>query len=814
MSAFHDNALMGASGSQGYTISRSVRLRSSASAYFNRTPATAGTSNKTFTYSAWVKRGSLGSIQNLISSPSSGNSDSLRFSAADALEYNWQDTVVGQVTTTQVFRDPAAWYHIMFAMDTTQATASNRFKLYVNGVQVTAFSTASYPAQNTVVNNTAAVATKLGQYANASSQNFDGYLTEINFVDGQALTPSSFGQTNSITGVWQPIKYSGTYGTNGFYLNFSDNSAATAAAIGKDYSGNGNNWTPNNISVTSGVTYDSMIDSPTVSAASSNYAVLNPLDAQGTATLSDANLTIASATTAHKNRKATLLIPSSGKWYWELTTASTCSSSVILGWGLQTTSAATDSQAGNANTWMAQNDANQDIFNQTTSVLSTGSAVSGGSIRQVAYDADTGKLWFGINNTWYSSTDLTSGNPSAGTNQCMTLSAGDYFPTITCYNLTANANFGQRPFSYTPPTGFVALNTQNLPAPTISNGALYMAATTYTGNGATGQSVVNSGNNTAAISFKPDFVWVKVRSTAGTDHYLADSVRGATKYLQSDTTAAEGTNNGITAFNSNGFSVGAVGDTNTNGATIVGWQWQAGKGATSSNTSGSITSTVSVNATAGFSVVTYTGTGANATVGHGLGVAPSMIIIKCRDSATDPSWIVGHTGIVMGTGRLILNGTDANSNAGASSLWNSTAANSSVFSLGTYSSVNQNTLRFVAYLFAEVAGFSRFGSYTGNGSSDGPFVYLGFRPRWILLKRTDSSFGGDWEIWDTSRSTYNAVNAELYANSSSSESSATNPDILSNGFKIRSSAANYNASGGTYVYACFAENPYKLALAR
>jgi hypothetical protein len=168
----------------------------------------------------------------------------------------------------------------------------------------------------------------------------------------------------------------------------------------------------------------------------------------------------------------------------------------------------------------------------------------------------------------------------------------------------------------------------------------------------------------------------------------------------------------------------------------------------------------------------------------------------------------------MGTGRLILNGTDANSNAGASSLWNSTAANSSVFSLGTYSSVNQNTLRFVAYLFAEVAGFSRFGSYTGNGSSDGPFVYLGFRPRWILLKRTDSSFGGDWEIWDTSRSTYNAVNAELYANSSSSESSATNPDILSNGFKIRSSAANYNASGGTYVYACFAENPYKLALAR
>ena len=215
----------------GYTISRSVRLRSSASAYFNRTPAGAGTSNKTFTYSAWVKRGSLGSIQNLISSPNTGNSDSLRFSAADQLEYNWQDTVVGQVTTTQVFRDPSAWYHIMFAMDTTQATASNRFKLYINGVQVTAFATANYPAQNTVVNNTAAVATKLGQYANASSQNFDGYLTEINFIDGQALTPSSFGAYNSV-GVWSPLKYNGTYGTNGFYLNFSSN--GTAAALGTE----------------------------------------------------------------------------------------------------------------------------------------------------------------------------------------------------------------------------------------------------------------------------------------------------------------------------------------------------------------------------------------------------------------------------------------------------------------------------------------------------------------------------------------------------------------------------------------------------
>jgi hypothetical protein len=806
MSAFHDNALMGASGQQGYQISRSVRLRSSASAYLNRTPGSAG-NRKTWTWSGWVKRGTLNSsaaVAYPLFAVPTGTTDSTWFEFRFVSDFlyvggystNWR-------ITSQVFRDPSAWYHIVLAVDTTQATANDRLKLYVNGVQVTTFSTTNNPTQNADLGINQASATYIGL---SNSQYFDGYLTEINFVDGQALTPSSFGETDAVTGVWKPKKYGGTYGTNGFYLNFSDNSSNTATTIGKDYSGNGNNWTPNNISVTSGVTYDSMLDVPTPYVdggnGRGNYAVLNPLDAQGTATLSDANLTIASATTAHKNRKATFLIPSSGKWYWELTTASTCSSSVILGWGLQTTSAATDSQAGNANTWMAQNDANQDIFNQTTSVLSTGSAVSGGSIRQVAYDADTGKLWFGINNTWYSSTDLTSGNPSAGTNQCMTLSAGDYFPTITCYNLTANANFGQRPFSYTPPTGFKALNTQNLPEPTIKAGNKHMDVSLYTGNG-TNQTVTNSGG------FTPDLVWHKGRSVAYS-HSLVDSIRGNSNVLYSNTTDAEANPGAQLDITTNGFIStyrAANLANNQSSATYVGWQWKAG-GTSSSNTNGSITSTVSVNATAGFSIATYTGTGANATVGHGLGVAPSMIILKPRNAADN--WPVWHSSFAVNE-YVYLNLTNAK--ASLSTFMNSTLPSSTVFSLGTWSNTNTNAQTMVAYCFAEVAGYSKFGSYTGNGSTDGVFVQLGFRARYLLIKETGNA--NSWEVYDTARNTSNVQTKRLFPNDSLAEAT-TDPslDILSNGFKCRAGNTGINRSGGTYIYAAFAENPFKISLAR
>jgi hypothetical protein len=330
-----------------------------------------------------------------------------------------------------------------------------------------------------------------------------------------------------------------------------------------------------------------------------------------------------------------------------------------------------------------------------------------------------------------------------------------------------------------------------------------MAATTYTGN-LTGQSITNTASG---ASFQPDLVWIKSRSAA-TDHKLTDSVRGVTNALISNTTGAETTDlTGVTAINSNGFTVGASTVYNNTGVTYVGWQWKAG-GSAVSNTSGSITSSVSAGATQGFSVVTYTGTGANATVGHGLGVAPKMIITKPRNSADN--WISWHTSLGA-TGYIYLN--LINASATAATVWNSTLPTSTVFSIGTSSNINSSGQTQVAYCFSEVAGYSKFGSYTGNGSADGTFVYLGFRPKFVLFKRTDSL--ASWGMHDASRDTYNEVGKTLYPDGSSAEDASTRiMDFLSNGFKCRQNNADSNASGATYIYAAFAENPTKYALAR
>jgi hypothetical protein len=339
-----------------------------------------------------------------------------------------------------------------------------------------------------------------------------------------------------------------------------------------------------------------------------------------------------------------------------------------------------------------------------------------------------------------------------------------------------------------------------------------MDATLWTGDGGASKSITG-------VGFQPDLVWTKARSAAY-DALITDAVRGSGKSLTPSSTGAEVTNNAngyLSSFNSDGFTVSQGASSalsiNGSGVTYVGWQWKAG-GSTSSNTNGSITSTVSVNATAGFSIATYTGTGANATVGHGLGVAPKMVIVKKRAGATTGDWAVWHTG--LGTNVIYLNSTGA---SGADSTWfQGVVPSSTTFSVGTASITNQSTATFVAYCFSAVAGYSAFGSYTGNGSSDGPFVYCGFRPRWILYKNSTSATVGNWVIHDTSRSTYNAAQAELSPDVADAEPASSNAqlDILSNGFKLRGVSGNtsWNQSGVTYIYAAFAENPFKNALAR
>jgi hypothetical protein len=810
MSILGNDLLLG-SGDEGYNLTRSLRFRRSASAYLTRTPAGAG-NRKTFTWSGWVKRGVIGGSlsQTLLGGGTSDNSRSLLFLRDDnvLVFLTTSGTYYGTITTA-VFRDPSAWYHIVCSVDTTQATTANRVRFYINNVEQTATSAygSGYVPQNqdTLIN--AAVAQSLGGHPPYDPHDyFDGYLTEINFIDGQALTPSSFGSTNTLTGVWQPARYTGTYGTNGFYLPFTDNSALTTSSnvgLGKDFSGNANYWVTNNISITAGVTYDSMTDVPTLtSATASNFAVLNPLEMGANTSTTNGNLTVNSTDASNNRSSRSTIRVSSGKWYFEstLTNLGIYASIGII--------SSNESSAGNIFPGLTAGgygyvEGGNKITNGSGS--SYGSSFTTNDIISVALDMDNGKIWFAKNGTWQA-----SGDPAAGTNAAFTGLSGSFGLAVGMYtNTTWNANFGQRPFAYTPPTGFVALNTFNLPTSTIVKGNTVMDATLYTGT-------LLSNAVTNAASFKPDLVWIKSRSAA-TSHKLTDSVRGVTIGLVSNTTAAETTDTqGLTAFGSAGFTVGTNTDYNNLAATYVGWQWQAGQGSSSSNTNGTITSTVSVNASAGFSIATYTGTGANATVGHGLGVAPSMVVIKSRTSGST-GWVVYFKNVNSApqTSYLYLNSTNA-VGTGYAGYWNSTNPTSSVFSIGTDADVSANGGNMVAYCWTPIAGFSAFGSYTGNGSADGPFTYVGFRPKFVMIKRTDIA-DFDWCMYDTSRSPSNIVNIQLFANTSQSESGIGSDnflDILSNGFKNRNTAADKNASGGTYIYMAFAETPTKFALAR
>ena len=751
--------------SGGYNIDRSLRFRSSASAYLNRTLGTA-TNSKICTISDWVKRGRLGYANPRLLDANNGGASknsnfNYYFNGSDKLEIGDYNDVI--LTSSQVFRDPSAWYHIVVAIDTTQATAANRIKVYVNGSQVTYTTGASFPSQNEQLTVNTACAHGIAAKA-AGGDYFDGYLAEVNFIDGQALTPSSFGATDAITGVWQPKKYTGTYGTNGFYLPFSDNTSATTLAY--DKSGNGNNWTANNISTTAGATYDSMTDVPTLtSATAANYAVWNPLD-RTAATYSEGNLKVVSTSNAAPyNMTATIAIPMTGKFYWEIT-AIVGANSPLLGIG---TNRPTDLISGYRTNGTYINN----IAGASTS--GTPSTYTTNDIIGIAYDVDAGTLSFYKNGV-------------AQTGGISSIPAGQYLPCVRADSASGDggyANFGQRPFSYTPPTGFKALNTFNLPDPTIKKPNQYMDVNLWAGTGAT--NVI-----TNAAGFQPDLVWAKVRTNAY-NHALFDSVRGANKVIASNATDAEVTQTqGLMSFNSNGFTLGTSADSTVNnagsGQTYVGWQWKE-------------------SATAGFDIVTYTGTGSARTISHSLGVAPKLIIVKRRDTATN--WPV-YDAVDGYTKVMYLNLTNQ-STADGGATWNA-APTSSVFSVGTSVDSNGSGGTFVAYLFAEIPGFSKFGSYTGNGSTDGPFVYCGFRPKFILLKR--SSGTENWQIYDGVRSAYNVNDNQLYPNTSAAEGTGGSYlDLVSNGFKLRNAAAGGNATAD-YIYAAFAENPMKYSLAR
>lgn len=426
--------LLGASGASGYLMDKSLRFRASASAYLGRT-FSAGNRN-TWTWSGWRKRGQLGVAMTLLGSYQSGTAYGfIQFTSGDNLRFA-QTTTGGNLITSQVFRDPAAYYHIVVAYDDTQATASNRVKIYVNGAQVTAFGTSTYPDQNFSGYINGAFAHYISQTGDNANY-FDGYAAEDQFIGGQALTPSSFGETNALTGVWQPKAYTGTYGTNGFYLDFEDTSSV--AALGTDKSGNGNTWTVNNASLTAGVTYDSMTDVPTLTSdTAANYCVLNPL-AGVSGILLSGNLNFAPSSTAG-NKQGTIGV-SSGKWYWEIRIAS--------------------------------------LTDYQTHGVTTNASYATGFNENYAYGSD-GRKWIAGSNSSYGASyantdtiafalDMDAGTLTAYKNNVSqgilaTGLIGTVFPICrTDGTGSIDANFGQRPFAFSPPSGYVALNTFNLP---------------------------------------------------------------------------------------------------------------------------------------------------------------------------------------------------------------------------------------------------------------------------------------------------------------------------------------------------------------
>jgi hypothetical protein len=774
----------------GYAISNSLRFQSANSTYLARTPSTAS-NRKTWTWSGWIKRGALSSDMFLLSC-GTGSSDRtvITMSPSNDLAFFIGTTglVYRGLFANGVLRDPAAWYHLIVAVDTTQAVATNRANIYINGVlQNGAATSGGNILLNQDTNINTATAHNIGRQVHSASFFYDGYLTELNFIDGQQLTPSSFGETDATTGQWVAKKYTGTYGTNGFYLPFSNGTSTTT--LGADSSGNGNNWTLNNFTRSAGVSDCWMIDVPSGNGGASgtqpsaNYAVLNPIDGSAAGTsISNSNLKITFTSSVQRFFN---LLDSVGKCYAEFIPATS------------------------GDCWLGLNSlyrSNGTRWNGS-SFVSYGASYTSGDVIGCAFDFNASTVEFfknGVSQGSYS----TSSSYGATNIQAPLYGNGS--------NIAINCNFGQRSFAYTPPTGFKALCTANLPEATIKKGSQFMDALLWTGNGTSPRTI--SGYN-----FSPDFIWTKNRSapTTGTPaHFLYDTVRGAGSNslltLDSSSTAAEfdgrGTQGNATDITSNGitFTSGSTANNNRNenNVTYVAWAWDAGS-STVTNTNGTISSQVRANPNAGVSVITYTGTFVNATVGHGLGIAPSMIIVKRRDSTG--AWPTYHSSLSSPeTGTLYLNTTNAR--VATTGLWNSTLPTSNVINIGQNTDVNASGGTYVAYCFSEIAGFSKFGSYTGNGSADGPFVYTGFRPKFVMVK--NSSAVGNWVTWDSSRDDYNVTDLALYPNLSNAESTGVNIDILSNGFKVRDTSASTNASTNTMIYMAFAESPFSSSNAR
>ena len=812
-----------------HTLDQSLRCNGS-NEYLTRTPSTSG-NRRTWTWSSWVKLAVDGVRFPLIEAYSNGTNFDMFNIHTDGriLFYTVTSATDYGGLTTQRLTDPSAWYHIVFRFDSTQSTAADRIRIYINGTQqeTTNPFTTDYGTlpQNydSFINHT--VPNHIIKNTN-SSQYGQGYIAEVHHVDGTSYGPDTFGET--VDGVCVPKAASGvSYGTNGFYLDFADSSDIGNNANTTDGT---NDFTVNNFTA-----IDVVPDSPT-----NNFATLNSVgefygESSNTKTFSEGNLKVAqSGGGSHDTATIGIETGDTQGYYWEVIVSSMDTARTYIG-------ILSDSPDGGSNLIASYYFLNKYVLNRngtlygnadrSSTTTATYTAYAQGDIVMVAYK--NGKIWFGVNGTWMNSGDpangtgfLTAqdGTSPSGRNQSAWL---PYFG----YRSTFIVNFGQNGtfngtktaqgnsdengignFYYSVPSGFLTLCTSNLPDPTFGPGQDeqsddHFNTVLYTGDGTTSRSITG-------VGFTPDWIWGKSRSNAE-DHFLHDTVRGAGKKLESNNSDPETTTATavISAFESDGFTgpSSTPGNINVNSRTYVTWNWKAG-GSASSNSNGSITSSVSANTDAGFSIGTFTGTGSAGTLGHGLSSAPEGIILKSRGSTAD--WLVFHKDITDSpTHIMFLNATNKNTDQ---SRFNDTNPTSSVFSVGPNNAENQSGINYVFYCFHSVEGYSKFGSYHGNGLADGTFIYTGFRPAWLMIK-SDALAGTNWNIFDNKRSTFNLTNDAIFGSQSNTEyvnNSSTVVDMLANGFKARSTYGDLNQAAHKIIYFAFAEAPFKFANAR
>ena len=738
------------------TIDNSCMFNDGDSASLSKTAGGSPTSTRQFTISLWVKRGVLGSDKSLITlSTLSGSTLNpvLQFTSSNQIQWVTSGGSAVNKVSNRTFEDTSKWYHILVSIDTTQSTADNRNRIYVDGDEITSWATNTNPSQNADY----VLASGLQTIGNLSggSQYFDGYLAEVNYVDGTALTPSTFGVTDTSTGRWIPKTLSGiTYGTNGFRLTFADSSA-----LGDDTSGNTNDF-----SVTNLVAGDQTTDSPT-----QNHSTFSPnADETTSSTLSEGNLKTTQS--SYGSTITTLALPSTGKYYWEFKATSTMDGNTILGVQPQngigfSSSGQFPGGSNNPNSFgfaPAQTSDAQTVHNSVFENCPTLSkTTASGTYIQMCWDGDTGSLWFGLDNTF-------EGNPSAGTGASFTgiNSNLKLLPAVFSNGGSYEVNFGQRSFQYTPPTGFVALQQDNLPE---------------TAKGITGLS------------------WIKDRDTAS-HHALQDSSRGATNMLYSNlTTQQTSVINGVQRFLKGGIAINDDVNINASGKSIVAWNWVANGGTTETNTDGNTTVTLQKNTTAGFSIGTFKSTSASQTLGHGLGVAPEVIILKC--TSTTQNWFVYHKQIDLTDAHYLhLNTTDAEQTG---SDFGNTLPTSTVFTANPTGVADRD---YCFWAWTSIEGYSKFGRYTGNNSTDGPFVYTGFAPAFVMIKRIGGA--DDWYIVDSTREPHNPKSRYLEPNTTNAEASLGAMDFLSNGFKLRMSSSGFGNLADSYIYMAFAEHPF------